>query len=69
MISRRKGESSNTGSERGGGGGAGAPLPLPVKRPRLLSAAVSYDIRNEDISIKTIVLLIDWHHQPIDCVS
>ena len=43
MISRRKGERSNTGSERGGGGGGGgviAPLPQPVNRPRL-SAAVS----------------------------
>ena len=41
------GKSSNTGSERGGGGGARATQPQPVKRPRL-SAAVSYDIRNED---------------------
>ena len=47
MISQKKGESSNTGSERKGGGGAIAPQPQPMKRPRL-SAAVSCDIRNGD---------------------
>ena len=58
MISRRKGESSNTGSERGGGGGAKAPQPQPVKRP-LLSAAVSYDIMNEDYIYLYYISAID----------
>ena len=58
MISRRKGESSNTGSERGGGGVARAPQPQPVKRPRL-SAAVSYDIMNENYIYLYYISAID----------